>query len=296
MKNYKIILDTDIGDDIDDAFALALLIKENVSLLGVTTVFKNSVQRAKIVKYELEQYGINNVEVYAGYDKPLVKDIIKWGYETINDDGRINIKHYNDELMRNCKINETGAVDFILNTIKENPNEVTLIAIGPLTNIAMAIKKDIETFKKVKCILMMGGEKNGTYPEWNIKIDPQAANIVFNSKVPIKSVGVDITSLCKFTNEDINKVHRINGPLKIVSNMMDIWIHDNPLKMPTMHDPLAVSELFNHFCKYEDVRFIVDENTGKFIIGDDKPYCIKMANSVKKEEFINYLLNKLKEK
>lgn len=298
MEKIKLILDTDIGDDIDDAYALSLLLAtKEIDLLGITTVFKNTAMRSKIAKYECELYGFDSIEVYRGIDKPLNKEIIKWPYEKYDENQKVIIRHYVPELMEHCKINE-HAVDFILNTIKENPYQVTLLAIGPLTNLASAYLKDKETFLKVKEIVMMGGERKGNYCEWNMKVDPLAAKIIFESGIKIKAIGVEITSRCKLNQTLIDEIKSFkNKGNQLVANMMNIWIKDNPTKLPTMHDPLAACELTHHFCQYEKVNVIVDVDTGRTTpTKKDLNQNLVFACDVKEQEMIQYLIDKLKER
>lgn len=143
----KIILDTDIGDDIDDAFALSILLNEkNADLLGVTTVFRNSYKRAKMASYLIKTFG-KDVKVYAGCDEPLIAKVetllspeIK-AKEKLDENGKYLIPQYFNEMDEGV-VEKQHAVDFIIEQVHKYPNEITLVGIGPLTNIALAIRKD----------------------------------------------------------------------------------------------------------------------------------------------------------
>ena len=292
MDKIKLLLDTDIGDDIDDAFALALLMNfENIDLVGITTVYKNTHLRSKIAKYELKEFNKEYIPVVSGIDKPLKSEIIKWPFETIGEDNKIIIRHYKEELMKNIKYNGDNAVDFIIEMINKYPNELTILAIGPLTNLAQVYLKDKETFMKIKEIKMMGGTYKTNYPEWNIKVDPYAASVVLSSGIKVTSVGVDITQKCKLSLDDVKRIDNLNGPMKIVSDMLHIWMNDNPNRNPIMHDPLATMELNYHFCEYSDYRFDVCLETGKFIENENGKCHALMASSVDSTAFINKLLD-----
>ena len=292
-KKIKVLLDTDIGDDIDDAFALALLLnQEEIELVGITTVYKNTNLRSKITKYELKQYKKDNVKVISGIDKPLKKDIIRWPFEEVDSNNKIIIRHYKDELMNKEIIDGYNAPVFILESIKKYP-DLVILAIGPLTNLAEAYLKDKDTFLKLKELRMMGGTNDSTYPEWNMRVDPEAADIVLSSGVPIKSVGVDITRKCTLCQCDVEKIKGLDGPMEIVKEMMMQWMMDNPNRMPTMHDPLAAFELTNHFCDYKDVSFDVDLPTGKFIHNPNGKCHISLACNVDERGFIDALINTL---
>lgn len=103
----------------------------------------------------------------------------------------------------------------------ENPGEVTLVCLAPLTNVAAAYLKDGETFSKLKKIVMMGGQVNGDYAEWNFRCDAKAAKIVFESGMPIKMIGINVTKYCKLTEREISFVNAsesVNG--KLLSQML----------------------------------------------------------------------------
>ena len=95
--------------------------------------------------------------------------------------------------MENAKIEEKNGVDFLLDTVRANPYNITVLAIGPFTNLAAAAERAPETFGKIKRILIMGGDYTSNVPEWNILCDPEAADKVFRSGVPIRAVGFDVT-------------------------------------------------------------------------------------------------------
>lgn len=177
----KIIIDTDIGDDIDDAFALLTALSEpELEILGITTVFKNTPQRAQIVRYLLRLAGKETIPVYAGIEVPLNGLIEKWNYEQYQEDGKIRIHHYLDE-MASEKYAPGNAVDFILETAAKYPGEVTLVALGPFMNVAAAKKKDNERFALLKEAYIMGGQPMDTYPEWNVRVDPLSASEFFRA-------------------------------------------------------------------------------------------------------------------
>ena len=189
MKKY--IIDTDIGDDIDDAFALDLALKLDLDLVCVTTVFRNVRERAAIAKKMLRLYG-KKLPVYAGYGATL--------------DGR-------DENFRICQwtpdleweeyapdnSSPEEAVDAILSAARVYKKEFWLLALGPLTNVASAILKDREAMRGIGGIVMMGGDFVNHYAEWNIRCDVAAADAVFSSGVNIVAFGHEITSQTRLT-------------------------------------------------------------------------------------------------
>ncbi|MBQ7164154.1 MAG: nucleoside hydrolase [Clostridia bacterium] len=266
----KIIIDTDIGDDIDDAFALlAALADDDFEILGITTVFKNTAERTKIVKRILKLAGREGVPVFSGHDEPINGYIPKWDYENTEPDGKIRIHHYRDD-MASERADEGSAEDFILSAAEKYPGEVTLIALGPLTNIAAAIKKDPKKFLLLKEARVMCGQFAGTYPEWNVRVDPEAADIFFTCGLKITSVGLDVTTKCKLYKEQTDALGKLSSPaLDLVKQMMNVWIESNngegkPQRYPTMHDPLCVLCVSDgDICGFEEVKVAVTLGEGR---------------------------------
>ena len=298
--NYEkslMILDTDIGDDIDDAYALSLLLAENANLLGVTTVYRNSLQRAKIAKRLISLFGKSDVDVYVGEDYPEVEPLKK--FEKADKDGKANIPHYIDVEMKDELVKE-GAVDFILDTLKKHPNEVTVLAIGPLTNLARAIEKDKETFSLAKELLLMGGNFSEYDVEWNFLCDPEAAKTVFECGVPIKAVGVDITRKCTFVENTLECFSQLQSEkYKLLVKMTKIWIEHNEERgqPPTMHDPLAISTLFQDGLvtfKRGKFKIHLSDKARAMSLADEKGTEIEYAADVDVEAFRQYLCTTLK--
>lgn len=259
----KIILDTDLGDDIDDAFALRyLLALEQVEILGITTVYKNVVERAKIAKRFLDLYE-SPIKVFAGETKPFFKNVRLLYGEYVREDGLIKIDHYTQDLDSQPYDGDNG-IDFILETLKKYPHEITLVAIGPLTNLAKCAQKDMETFRLAKELLIMGGRFQDKIAEWNIETDPHAAQIVISCGVPCKIIPFDITNLCSIEREGVERVRALQKPVDCyLSKMMDRWIEhydDNwrGEKIPVLHDVLAVMPLEDEtMFQTKEIRFNV---------------------------------------
>lgn len=290
----KIILDTDLGDDIDDAFALQYLLPyDEIEILGITTVYKNVVERSKIAKKFVELYG-KNIPVYAGENNPLRKKVRLLYGETVRQDGLIKIDHYTYDL-DGVKYDGDNATDFILETLRKNPNEVTIVAIGPLTNLAKCVQKDNETFKLAKELLIMGGRFDDRVPEWNIETDTDGAKIVFGSGVPCKLVPFDATVRCTLTRQGVNKVRNFNGGSKeYLAKMMNRWIEhydDNwkGEKIPILHDVLAVMELIDgNFLKRREIKFdleISGENADCTVENANGEYSATLLYDFDQEEF-----------
>lgn len=258
MEEYEIILDTDIGDDIDDAYALALLMAEKANLLGVTTVYRNAVQRAKIAA-KLIGLWQRNIPVYAGESYPEKQPLFRFDKA---DEGNVpNIPHYIPEEMQSEKIGGENAVDFILNALRARPHEITILAIGPFTNLAAAIKKDKNAFLLAKEVVIMGGDYTESEAEWNVLCDPEAAAALFSSGVKIRAAGVDVTQRCRFSSETLAYLRALKNPKnRLLLRMTEIWIAHNAEKgvPPTMHDPLTAETLFHKdLVRFETGRYEV---------------------------------------
>lgn len=254
----KIILDTDVGDDIDDAFAIALAAKSpEIDLLGVTTVFRNTKMRSKMAVQLLKELG-SSAPVYAGCNFPYiqkVEDIMPPQFlakEKFGDDGLYIIPQWN-EIYRENKYEEKHAVDFIIESAEHYKKELVLVPIGPMTNIAMAIRKAPEIMSKIKAIVLMGGWEKKDYAEWNVACDPEAAHVVYNSGIPVFAVGLDVTLKTEWTPEMMTMFkNKQDSSSKMLDTMMTKWFEFYAFKMPIMHDPLTIAYLCdNSLVKFE---------------------------------------------
>ena len=291
MNNLKkVILDTDIGDD----FALLLLLESHkFNCLGVTTVFRNSLKRAKMAKQLIRSLGYD-IKVYRGIDDPLKQNIdhliskeIK-EKEKYDEDGKYIFPQY-DKSMENEKVEDENAVDFIIRMIHLYPHEVTLIPIGPLTNIASAIKKDPTIVPLIKEIRLMGAGLNLNFVERNIFCDPDAAKIVFSSNInKIVAVTINVTSLTSLTEEEVNSLKNNNSKaIKLVYEAMMKWFKHYEFSSPVMHDPLTVASLIDEsIINTQLCHLDVDlSKDGYTFINDNCPNNVYVSTSLNKEKF-----------
>ena len=261
MLEEKFIIDTDIGDDIDDAYAIAYLSQEiRDSTIGITTVFKNALQRAKITSHLLRLLRWN-VPVYTGESKPLKANINFLPFEKICENPTISQYRdsYKDEV-----IGDESAVDFILDSLKKE-QKLTLVCVGPLTNIALAIKKDPETFRRANKLLLMAGSFDANRVEWNVRCDPEAFEIVLNSGVPIEMVGFNITKHALLSQEDVDRLSAMESePLQFLNDITSKYIdYYNRSRLPCMHDPLTASLINHEFVKTKIVKVKADMTEGR---------------------------------
>ncbi|MDQ0086880.1 inosine-uridine nucleoside N-ribohydrolase [Paenibacillus anaericanus] len=179
----KVIIDTDIGGDIDDVLAIALAIRSpEIQIEGITTVGIQSDRRAKIASGLLQVNNLGHIPIAAGASIPLCG---KWNYEEYPN-------QYGEEMKDLPYHSDLDGADLMIRAVNESPGEITLIAIGAMTNLAIAITRSPEFCSKVKEIILMGGEYNGHYRECNIVSDPEAADIVFRSGIPITAAGLEV--------------------------------------------------------------------------------------------------------
>lgn len=262
MKKIKLWIDTDIGDDIDDAYALALaLASPEIELVGVSTVYKNVKQRAYITKSLLCAEGSKNVPVYAGLDAPEKEAVKVFDCEILDKDGVVNLRHFNKS-MEQFTYDGDDAVGALLDAADKYPNELTVLGIGPLTNLAAAYKARPESFAQIKQILLMSGFFTDPYPEWNVMCDPEAARTVYACGLPIKIVGANVTCKTEAFKEDEKKLLSIGGAEgKLLKDMLEIWLSDNR-RNAVMHDGLALSCLYADYVKFEKQNVFVPLEEG----------------------------------
>lgn len=245
MRN--IIIDTDPG--IDDAIAI-LLAAKYFNILGITTVHGNATvdKTTKNALKVLEFSAMTHIPVVRGSEYPLVQP----RYTAASIHGETGL--YGPTLAEPTTHVQPGhAVDFIIDTTLSNP-DVTLVTIGPLTNIAMALHQEPRLKDHIKEISLMGGST--TYgnvtmaAEFNIWCDPEAAHIVFTSGVPIKMVGLNLTRQAAATPEVIELIRLLNNRVgKLVAEMLTAYSErlSQLFGLPggSLHDPCAVAWLID---------------------------------------------------
>lgn len=237
--NEKILLDTDIGTDIDDAVCLAyLLANPRCELLGITTVSGEAGKRAMMASALCKVAG-KDIPIFPGAEVPILTPILqdeaqqagalgRWDHETRFPKGR--------------------AVEFLRETIRKNPGEVTLLTIGALTNIGLLFALDPEIPSLLKRLVMMCGmftRRCGRLEplEWNARQDPYATAIVYRHDADVHwTVGLDVTSNVRMGREEFQSKC---GPdlLRPVLDFAEIWFEDRDEVV--FHDPLAAAIIFD---------------------------------------------------
>ena len=255
LAPQKVILDTDIGDDIDDAFALALALRSpELQILGVTTTFGDTELRAKLASRLLSEAGRSDIPVVAGAPTKTSNVFTQRRYA---------------EAGHLAKTSQTNAVDFLLDQIRRYPNEITLIGIGPLVNVGAAIDKDAATFRQLKRVVIMGGSVYRGYddhvgygppvppdPEWNIVNDIASAQKLFASGVPLYVMPLDSTQL---KLDEVKRAFLFSQGTPL-TDALTLLYHQWGHETPTMFDVMAVSYAVNpQLCPVQPMHIRVDE-------------------------------------
>lgn len=249
----KIIIDTDIGDDIDDAFAIALACRlDKAELVGVTTVFRNTKARAQLVS-KLLKTSESKAPVYAGEGIPEKEPFHLFAKDTGAPEESTPCQW--DESY-NAFPAEEGAIGFLAESAERYGEELTVAAIGPLTNLARAIKRYPDEMKKLGKIVLMGGSYTKFTPEWNFLCDPEAADTVIRSGIPVYAVGLDVTMTCPLEEGLLEKFYASEKPVnKLLSLWLKRWFDFFGFEKSVMHDPLAVASIVEDLCSFEK-RFV----------------------------------------
>ena len=310
----KIILDCDPGHD--DAVAIMLAsAHDDIEILGITCVAGNStldntsLNALKICSF----IGKTNIPIYSGADKPLKLELVT--AENVHGKSGLDTDGQEITISKGYDVQNMHAVDFIINTCHEQNEPIYLCPVGPLTNIALALQKDPSIKLKIKEIVFMGGAGmclGNITPsaEFNIYVDPHAANIVLNSGIKTVMFGLDVTHKVNVNDEIISDIkNNKNRSSLLFAELMDFYskthkkvfeFNESPL-----HDPCVIGYLIDETIfsgKY--VNVVVEEDSlltrGKTVtdwdkVTDRKPNCYVMneANSEKFFKILKEELNKL---
>jgi purine nucleosidase len=246
-----VIFETDLGDDIDDAYALGLLLRSpEVQVIGVTTAFEDTHLRARLAERFLKAAGRGDVPVYEGPKTGAAKHFTqkKWAEGAAD-------RSFPD------------AIEFVLDTIRENPGQITLVAVGPLTNVGALIKKDPETFRKLKQVVLMGGSiaigydgKKGAEAEWNIINDIEGAKALFGSGVPLYVMPLDSTEIPLGPARQTQLFGKKTGTTKALEEMTAEWSVATKHASPTLFDVVAAAYAVKpEICPMTSMRIEVDD-------------------------------------
>ena len=282
----KVIIDTDIGDDIDDAFALALAVKSpEIEILGVMTTFGDTETRAKIVDRFLGEVGRPEIPVLAGKATVTKNPMSQRGYA---ENGQFTKASHGD------------AVEFLLSQIRQHPGEITLIAIGPEANVGAAIDKDAATFRKLKRVVIMGGSIRRGYgdlgynepvppmAEWNIMNDTASAQKLFAVGVPLYVMPLDSTQL---KLDEVKRAFLFSKGTP-VTDALTVLYHLWGQQTPTLFDPMTVAFVLRpELCPVQAMHIRVEENG--FTREEPGPANAQVCLESNPDEFFRFYLRRV---
>lgn len=304
----RIIIDTDPG--IDDSLAILLaLASPEVTLEGLTVIHGNcsAEQGTRNALSLLDLAREAGIPVAKGFDLPLVQPSLL-APETHGD---LGLGYARLPVPAAAPVNQ-HAVDFLIEKILAAPGEITLVAIAPLTNLAVAIRREPRIISAVKEVIVMGGavrHQGNTTPlaEFNVYVDPHAAHMVYHSGVPITLVPLDVTYQCILTPQDVQRLQVVDSPIpRFVADATRFYMefHDAYQKIEgcVINDPLALALVFApELCAYESHYVDVDISGGvsmgktfaDFYQMTGKPANMKVALGVRARDFIELFLERI---
>jgi inosine-uridine nucleoside N-ribohydrolase len=250
----KIIIDTDIGDDVDDAFAVALALRSpELQILGISTVFGDTQVRVQLLDRLLGEAGRQDIPVAKGTPTDAKTSLSQRRYA---EGGRFR------------RATHPEAVPFILDQIRRHPGQITLICIGPLVNVGALVDQDPSTFRQLQRVVLMGGsiergygdlgysKPHGPDAEWNIKNDPHSAQKLLASGVPVFMMPLDSTQL-KLDETKRAILFQAGTPL---SDALTLLYHEWGQQTPTLFDPMTIAFVVNpKLCPVKPLRIRVNE-------------------------------------
>jgi purine nucleosidase len=282
QRPTPIILDTDIGGDIDDAFALALVLHSpELDLRAVTTVSGDTQARARLAAKMLAVAGRTGIPVAAGVPGPATDSPqTRWADGFSSPD-----------------LVSERAVALMRSAIDRSPGKIVVVAIGPLTNVAALLRQYPEEARKIHQIVLMGGSihrgyypGSGPTPEYNIAADAAASQSVFSAGIPILMAPLDVTARLQLEQSSLNSLFSRHTPLTdALEALYKLW--GQPV--PTLHDPMAVSLLLDPaLCTRKPLAVAITDK-GMTVPEEGKPSNAVVALETNPARFIQFYLHRL---
>jgi purine nucleosidase len=285
QTRIPVILDTDIGGDIDDAWALAFVIQSpDLELLGVTISDGNTPARAPVACKMLHVAGRNEVPVAVG--------------RKTTDDPEYQFTWAEDFTTK--RPISTPAAQFIVDMIRQRPGQVTLLAVGPLQNVADALRIEPKLPSLVKRVVLMSGSigpsawSSGPIPEWNVVRATADAQLVYAAGFPMTTVPLDSTTYVQLKDEERERVRKHKSPLSgAIEALYRLWI-ENPSSRMTLHDQMAVAETVRpgaFFGTCGTLSLVVDDQGYTRVKDGGKATAV--CREPKRDEFMKFYLDGL---
>ena len=303
MAPKRIIIDTDPGVDDALSFLLALASKE-IKLEALTTTQGNvTVDKAtRNALSVLELAKAAHIPVARGSELPLVQPLL--ASALVHGESGVGNSKLPEPKSRPVP---THAVDFLIEKAVAEPGEISIFPIGPLTNIAMAIRKESAFARSVKELVIMGGairEGGNVTPlaEFNIFVDPHAAHIVFHSGIPITLIPLDVTQKCILKQDHVEQLLKIRSPIsRFVADAVEDYMKFSLERGHTgcaLHDPLTLATVIAPELLTLEEYFVDVDISGGVSMGNTfadffniskKPANMKVALDVRGDEFVEFL-------
>jgi pyrimidine-specific ribonucleoside hydrolase len=276
-KPRRIIIDTDPG--IDDAMAIFLALRSPELKVEAITPVAGNVPLDLTLPNALRLLEIadrTDIPVAAGASHPLVRRLATAGHvHGVNGLAGVEFPEPKTKPVR-----ET-APEIIRRIVRENPGEITIVGVGPLTNVALALRADPELANMIPAIAIMGGSLSGgnmtPAAEFNLYVDPEAARIVFDANIPLTMVGLDVTRKCRVSEEHIKQLEAANNPVsqaagKILRATYERMRHGGEVTDIDLHDALAVASLIDHDVITRKDYYVEVETVGEWTAGQTLGY------------------------
>lgn len=286
-ERMKVILDTDIGTDIDDAWAVGFALGHpGFELLGVTVTDGDTAARAKVACKLLHAASRADVPVFCGRSTKVPPE-------------RLDLQFAWAEDFRAKQPFAKPAAQFLVEEIKKRPGEVTLIAVGPLQNVADALRREPQLARYVKRVVLMSGCIRGTagkpaqlIPEWNVVQSTADAQLVYSAGLPLTIVPLDSTTHVQLADRERERLKQHRSPLTVsLEALYRLWI-ESPQQRMTLHDQLAVAEAAMtgaFFGKVEELPLFVDDE-GYTRIDAEKGKKVAVCFEPRRDAFMEYYL------
>ncbi len=302
----SVIIDCDPGHD--DALAI-LLAAKHLDVLGITTVSGNeSIDNVTSNALKIVEFGnLTDIPVIRGAEGPLFRDAVYASH--VHGKSGMDGAEIPEPT---TKLQEGHAVDFIIDTAMST-SDLVLLPMGPLTNIALALRKEPKLRDRIKLMSIMGGSStSGNYTaaaEFNIYVDAEAADIVFRSEIPILMSGLNLTRQVLAKQEHIDEIREINNSTaQVVADLLTFYLgtstrhsHDGA----AMHDPCAVAAMIDPTMIEFEPMHVVVETTGTHTYGmtlcdvrpgsvKSKPANMEVAVTIDSDRFFKLLIDTLR--
>lgn len=295
-QKQKVIFDCDLAGDVDDAFALALLLASpELEVLGITLDHGNTGGRAKVACRFLYELGLEHIPVHVGRATPSVVGESK---ELAGESGQFIWGHGFEKL----KPREQPADDFIISQLRQRKGEVVLLTVGPVCNMQDILKKDPGALKLARKVVSMFGSfymgyEVGTPPgaEWNVRADVGAARDFARSGAAITYAGLDTTTFVRLNASNRERLLYRKSPMTdALCGLYTLWSYETYAKPdPTLFDAVAVGMVLwpDLFTSRDAHVTVLDGGFTK--VDDSQPPNCQIGVTIRKEEFIKRMMDRL---